>query len=404
MTGATSRAGSASRTGYRMVGGRHPLTARLVVVVTLALVAACTGPDNPAPPEPTGDETSQPGPVPTAASSATPAPGGVGELAVVDVSNDNAGWTAVDVPDGFMSTIAATDDVLVGTIQDSAGSESAFAMLASGDVRTLPGDAGEIPQQGSVRDDGSAVFGVGNDDTSDYRVVHWDPVSGKSRVLLESPGIWSETAVVDDTLYLNRPHDDGLVCLDQTSVARPGEPTTVECAAEGGRINYVKVADDDTLTYMVYPDDGECGAVHGITPQQSAALRGVDCISRAVADRNLVAWTGAPETSADGVNYFKSPLRALDEGRIYDLGETSVGGAAICHGAGYWTTDGAGGPEEVRRWKPGSDIEVIYRSPDKNSLDSYTTSMPFCGGSTVLIQRIGWTGRSKQELLTSSAT
>lgn len=248
------------------------------------------------------------------------------------------------------------------------------------------------------------VFGLGNDNSGDYRVLRWDPIKGTSENLLKSPGIWSETVLVGDALYLNRPHEDRRVCIDRAPVADLSRLTTVECAEQGGRINYLR-ATDEYLTYMVYPDDGECGTVHGISAERAAALKNVGCISRAVADSKVVAWTGAPSETSLGLDFSHAALGALSGGRVYDLGETEVGAAAVCAGAVYWVwhdDDRPIEPAQIRRWRPGSpDVEIIYSSPDEDEVNGFTTSAPTCGGGRVFIQRIGWLGTSKEEFLSA---
>lgn len=64
-------------------------------------------------------------------------------------------------------------------------------------------------------------------------------------------------------------------------------------------------------------------------------------------------------------------------------------------------TGNASEATQIRRWAPGSSVEVVYRSPDQGPTAQYAVSGPMCGPGLVSIMRQGWSSSMPQELLTA---
>ncbi len=248
----------------------------------------------------------------------------------------------------------------------------------------------EIVQNAQTADDGTVVYGLGDDDDGEFWVKQWDPESGEQSVLYESVGVgasWSETALVGDSLYLTRRHDDGSDCLDVlTPIAVGAGTTTLDCAKEGETLDHLRAAPDGTISYLTHPQASDCGALHKVAPGGAPpqTVASGDCVSRGNADGTTVVWTGLPPTGDLGTNYFDAPLSATSNGVERELGTAAAGSTLLCEGSVYWLWEDFTppvSPSEIRRWTPGSDtIEVVYRSPDESDLNRFSTSAPQCGG------------------------
>jgi hypothetical protein len=74
-----------------------------------------------------------------------------------------------------------------------------------------------------------------------------------------------------------------------------------------------------------------------------------------------VAWDEIDPTERD-VDMGEADLYArTSRGELVDLGAEYTDSLIACAGWFYWNVQGE---EELRRWRPGSDIEVIFRAPD----------------------------------------
>ncbi len=376
---------------------------RVAVLASVAVIALCACTDDgvdPAPPQVVTASTT-----PSASATTGSAPQGD---TTIDVSDDNSEWSNVDVPDGYLGTVGiSSTGNAYAVLQDAKGIQS-LTVVGDDTAAPLTMRPAEIVQNAQTADDGTVVYGLGDDDDGEFWVKQWDPGSGEQSVLYESVGVgasWSETALVGDSLYLTRRHDDGSDCLDVlTPIAVGAGTTTLDCAKEGETLDHLRAAPDGTISYLTHPQASDCGALHKVAPGGAPqAVASGDCVSRGNADGTTVVWTGLPPTGDLGTNYFDAPLSVTSNGVERELGTAAAGSAILCEGSVYWLWEDFTppvSPSEIRRWTPGSDtIEVVYRSPDESDLDRFSTSAPQCGGERLWVERIGWRGDSKPELL-----
>jgi hypothetical protein len=130
-------------------------------------------------------------------------------------------------------------------------------------------------------------------------------------------------------------------------------------------------------------------------------ISGNSCVFHGAAGPTTAVWAEPPVSDENGfLNFFDVAFYGTAGEGVEELGRGVAGSAVICDDVAYWLTDGTNG-DEVRRWAPGGDIEVIYRSPDEGRGRRYSTSKPICGEGFIAIQRAGWTPGAPDEILTN---
>lgn len=263
----------------------------------------------------------------------------------------------------------------------------------------LPMTGAEIIQLAYVVH-GAVVFGVGDDITGEFWVRRWTPQSGEVLDLYESTGTdaaWSETAIVGDTLFMTVPQTGGGTCVSALSLneVSPSDPIPIVCEQADSQVGWLQ-SSGDTLSYMTQSDDEACPQLFSFSATVREPVRHeiTGCASRASVGGGMVVWNESPSADASGsINLFVTELRVMTGETTTDLGESVAGSTEVCDGYVYWLRGrGSGGKTaEIRRWTPGGEVEVVYRSPDdEESGRSYATSGPSCGDDgRVYIQRMG---------------
>ncbi len=379
----------------------RPLRSSALALAACVLLGACTGSDAPGPVRSSAEQTTE---ASTAGPTAIPSPvESAGELALVD---SDASWTvSTRVPTPFLEVLAVGDDALVSVTQDEGGTET-IVLDSMGVRQEVTFGVGQITQDASVLDDGTVLYSIGDDNTGEYWVYRWDPATDSIVTAYESAGAgatWSETVVAGEYLYVTQGDGASDACLGRLDLAdASSEMERVGCAPEGEYLGDLRAASDGTVVYRTYESD-ECGTVHRLIGDETEELDIDGCVFRAVASRDVVVWSGAAPDTGLGTNYFDAPLFALLDGQQIDLGMAAAGSAVVCDDAVYWLTytDDPQGVTQIRRWVPGSPVEVFYRSPDEGPAHQYATSGPMCGPGIVGIQRRGWDSAMPQEFLTT---
>jgi hypothetical protein len=91
-----------------------------------------------------------------------------------------------------------------------------------------------------------------------------------------------------------------------------------------------------------------------------------------------------------------------DGGEVVHLGQGTTNSQIVCAGWAYWVADSdlrKGDFTEIRRWRPGSHVEIVYLSPPGYP----STATPSCYDSLMTIQR-SWTGGGEDHQQLVAAT
>lgn len=386
--------------GHRARRGR---SATLVVALATTLLGSGCDASGPAAPSEPASVTTTAGTGPSR--TGTGSPGAAATPAVVDALAD---WGAVAGPTAELLAVTGfRPDAFTATLKAGAGEDEAVAIFRDGQRLVHPAGPGFIVQDIFLVGD-DVVFGVANEDKGEFDVYRWDGTAATPEALIESTGTdwwWSETAVIGTTLYYSTAH---AACIEAMDLSRPNpreHVTQVACAAPGEELSRL-FAQDSVLSYLSSAPTADCYVMYRVVSPGSSPERvqGPGCIAQGVADAHIAAWNEAPIPDTNGYsNWFDVPLHGVVDGREIDLGRGGAGSEIICDGRLYWTKEGdAAGAAEVRRWRPGGPIEVIYRSPDEDTtVHAYATSRPTCSGGLVGIQRSGWWAYGGDEFLTT---
>lgn len=401
---------------HRVVRRFAPIRVSAAVAV-LMMVVGCTAPDREGSepstePGPSVRGTVRPSPSPSPTESAAPDldPGwetSAGEFALVDAPVE---WFTSAGPSQELGTVhVVTAETMVVSVSDLSGDR--VLSLGPGSRVELLVPSGQIVQDAYLVGD-EVVVTTAAAHTEGFWVTRWDPATGATRTVFEATGddAWfSETAVAGADLFLTGRGDDDMQCvlrLDLNATDPERTPSAVACAEPGKDVRWLKVT-DGSLTFLTGDDETPCPTMHRVRlPGGSPERLAVDgCVSRGIADANLIVWSQPPPVDDDeSENYFAAELWAQVDGEVHDLGTAVTGSTAVCGGTLFWTwidSEAPVEPSQIRRWTPGGSIEVVYRSPDGAGFDAYATSRAFCHGDVIFFQRFGWWGSAGQELMTN---
>lgn len=116
------------------------------------------------------------------------------------------------------------------------------------------------------------------------------------------------------------------------------------------------------------------------------------------------------ELAPNASNYDRAALVAASRtGPLLPLGLGAAGSLRVCRGWAYWhirfgsSTEDA--TEEIRRWRPGSTVQVVYRTPRAVNNGWVGTTRVSCHGGQLMLAR-AWTGGGPergQQILTATA-
>ena len=248
------------------------------------------------------------------------------------------------------------------------------------------------------------VDAVSNDSTHESRIYRLS--SGTEPILVDE---WSsvvghipELAANGVMLWYTTRHEPGVACIVELNTTT-GASTDIYCGDGGADIGWL-TAHGDSLSFVEW-HGSECGQLIRVlagAPGTPESVSGPACVFHGVASDDLVAWVEPPKPDAAGyVDYFKVPVVGLVGEEPLDLGVGAAGSLEVCGDALYWEMEGEGQtPDEIRAWRPGEPINVVYRSPDTGEGRRYATTRPSCtDDGRVVIQRAGWQVDAPDELL-----
>lgn len=98
------------------------------------------------------------------------------------------------------------------------------------------------------------------------------------------------------------------------------------------------------------------------------------------------------DPTEDDVDMGEAALYArTDDGDVLALGDEYTESMITCGGWYYWRVQGR---ETLRRWQPGSNIEIIYRGIE----DGTVLGRPFCGGDQLIFPEANTDPDSNEEI------
>ncbi len=228
----------------------------------------------------------------------------------------------------------------------------------------------------------------------DYHLWEYTIASG-TRALLEAwPGVPQRHQVpwlAPDAQHLawSTTLADGRSCIRVREHAT-GRQYEARCAPDDSVVLDRPYLRWPVLTYqqLISEGDANCGTTYTLVlPHGEPQAHEVTVCEgfQGAGDAQVVAWTEMPSRTAYPWRvpiYGRGPT-----GEIVNLGVASAGSVAVCDGYAYWEKECSNCPDEIRTWRPGGPVEVIYRSPDKEGVHVYITTLPYCHGNSVVIQR-----------------
>jgi hypothetical protein len=169
---------------------------------------------------------------------------------------------------------------------------------------------------------------------------------------------------------------------------------SVYCAATGSYLGFPRM-DGRDLTISELDPKAHCRKIlwirAGEPPREAPAQQDCAPFDGAFTGASY-AWTEQPPGASAQVAAFY--LR--DHSGVRPTGAVDAGSLRPCRGWIYWQESGTWATE-IKRWKAGHDIEVIYRSPQ---LDLKLTTMITCQPDTIAVQRFySGTGEKYDQLL-----
>jgi hypothetical protein len=293
-----------------------------------------------------------------------------------------------------------SDDLFLAEVTVETG--EGFMVASRGDESVVhDAPPGWIIQQ--VAASGSEVFVVMDDDRSRSRIIEMHP-DGSEGVLFESigtPMFISELAMSHDKLYFTVLDNDGSICIQRRTLTDDQPPETVVCGEPGEDLGWMAV-DGSAVSFVQGPfADSGCEKLMVLTDSDTAPKVAApdDCVFEGAAGERTVAWSRPPVPDSQGaLDYFDVPVYGLQDGIVVGLGRGVAGSVTVCRDVAYWLTSSTGG-DEIRRWEPDGNVEVIYRSPDQGPGKRYATTKPYCTPDGLLIQRAGWQAGAPDEIL-----
>lgn len=249
-----------------------------------------------------------------------------------------------------------------------------------------------------------AVALIGYLESEIVSLVMWD-LTGASLTVDSGPLMdsWAWMLALDgDRLYFVR-DVGGVRCLAVASMEGV-EQDPVYCTSPDWILN--RVAVHPTVVSMVETDPVD-GCSRLVTVDKTSYERTTtwndveDCrLFSGAADGSMAIWTHHPVPDAvGGVNYFDVEVVGYADGAVYDLGRGTAGSVSVCAGAAIWESKAATGEAEIRWWRPGEPVKVLYRSPDQGRGYGYATGRPECDDGQILIMRAGWQPGAPDEIL-----
>ena len=267
------------------------------------------------------------------------------------------------------------------------------------------------PQIGWLLDDaalgdGFVVYVEHEERDGDYALGLIDLASGAETTLEEWGGapdrhLIPQISVDGHTIAWTTSLDDGRSCVRLLDVAAD-TTTDVVCTSDSTEFVGWPHLRERTLTYQLGRGGADpCPALHQLDvdsdevpePLPNRDCRGFQGASSAATS----AWFEFDPASGDP---FRSPVKGVLDGEIVQLGAGGAGSLTVCGGYFYWRSE-TRDHSEIRRWRPGTDVEVVYRSPE----DWFPTTLPTCSGEWVAIDRVyTGVGETIHEVLVTPAS
>ena len=321
------------------------------------------------------------------------------EIQSIDVVESLEEWAVLAGPStSLIGGVGVGDDVVALVASASAG-EAVVRATQTGEDVFEPGP-GWIVQSVFVVED-TIAFLVSSDDSAVSRVMTWDGDQPPETVYeaTGSPYFIGELAAIDQGIAFSRMDERGRVCIQRNDLTLAKAPELIICGDPDTDLAWVS-ADLDTLSVVVFDGVDGCGTLMRWSAESDIVpIRGANCVFHGVAGDATAVWSAPPIPDAEGsFNYFDVPMYGAGLAQSVYLGQGVAGSAVVCEDVAYWLS---ASPEadEIRSWAPGTNVTVIYRSPDEGRGKAYSTSKPICGDGFIGLQRASWEAGAPDEVL-----
>lgn len=366
----------------------------------MVLVAGCSG-GNPIVSTTVG-ATSEPSPSLTGSASDQPT--------IVDAIVE---WAVMAGPrtDGLTILAGSKEDLYYEAFGDEGVGKVLVHSMSDGTKRVLAMPSDYLVQQALEVDDAVAFALTSETDLGLFEVRLWRDGASTSELLWAADAAhpdFSEIGVAGTSVFLVAVNGSAncLMELPIPEVGAKAEATQVACSDEGDYFWWLKSSGVGGFSFLADSDTRNCGEFRLVSSAGDVSDPTFDtgCVSRGVSNGEIAVWSTAPVAGTDGnIDWFHVKQYASVGDDRYSLGDSAAGSPTICMGAVYWKKEpDSSGPGEIRRWTPGRDIEVIFRSPVRsNGWDRYLLSSPECLETAIGFMRIDTTNAYAIDFVTS---
>lgn len=237
-------------------------------------------------------------------------------------------------------------------------------------------------------------------DRTGYRVYRYDPQTDDTQLIMASPyrGASEHDPHIAFRATLGGEYwiwpilnaEKGEECIQLYHFAT-GESRLVECM-DAENFGFYEATLVWPWLYYTYQDDSGGDICHlarkvNLETGERQEWGGETCaIWEVVGNGAWEVWFEVPlrKDPNEAINYNKAEILGRDAtGNVWDLGHGAAGSLVLCRDGAYWTYESGNAPGEIREWKGGDTVEVVYRSPNRD----YGISSPRCWGNVLHIQR-----------------
>jgi hypothetical protein len=208
------------------------------------------------------------------------------------------------------------------------------------------------------------------------------------------PPVWKVSGAT--VAYSTRRGSDNCLAIADADTLRG---RVVECAPRG---HYLHVTDlnDTTVTYLRFRKGG-CSQLFS-RDLRSGRRTELPSVTRCQAFRGASLDGGVVWQEQDPATDIRELATLHARGprgeQLPPDDRSAAGTLTTCNGWFYWNSQPRGEITETRRWRPGSRVEVVYRTPD----DYTVTSAPTCAGRQLHLSRVNGAGADEQQLITAN--
>ncbi len=371
-----------------------------IVIVCVLALSSCTDDPGVGPGGPSLDSSTAPAITSVGNSLADQATGGGIAAGLIDELWE---WSVVAGPSPALVPPAVFDgEVLVFSVSEPIG-EVVYRSVSGGGATPLT-DADVRTSVGTIAMGEERIAALlAKPQEEKYEIHIWE-TDGTPSWIIEGPlsdvSPWG-FAFSDGTLLLSETVD-GASCL--TARGGRNDRLVLHCEDDGLVIDRV-AGTAGYASYVAYDPRG-CGNLVGLSMNDGAVTRwpSSECaLHSGIATSHMAVWEDQPQPDAEGTaDYFNSPIWGAEADKEpVSLGRGLAGSVSMCSGTAYWKSTNDDALDEIRMWRPGQPVSVIYRSPDLSSGIAYATTRPVCVGGNLLIQRASSDVGAPDELLVS---